>query len=268
MAKIDPSLRLPPSNHNYTIFNSHCHLNDDEQFEKINELIDEGRKFNVTEFIVVGSNNTFNQRAIKISEKYSNCFPAVGWHPDSWSEYSDEKLIKMIEKVDRPAFIGEIGLDYHYSDLDRKDQQEVFSRQLQLAKKYHLPVSIHTREAFSDTIRILKENDITSGVIHNFNTNYEEARAYLEQGMMLSISGVVTFKNAQSLRDSLKSIPLDRILVETDDPYLTPFPFRGQSNHPAYVYFVLKYLADFLQMDIADLAYKTYKNTEKLIHAK
>lgn len=268
MTKVDPALRLPPVNHNYKIFNSHCHLNDDDQFEKIDEFIDEGKNFNVTDFIVVGSNNTFNQRAIKISEQYSNCYPAIGWHPDSWSEYSDEKLIKLIENTNRPLLIGEIGLDYHYSEHDRKKQQEVFSRQLQVAKMYQLPVSIHTREAFSDTIRILKENNITSGVIHNFNTNCEEAEAYLEQGMMLSISGVVTFKNAQSLRDSLKFIPLDRVLVETDDPYLSPVPFRGQTNHPAYVYFTLKYLADSFQMDIADLAIKTYKNTEQLIYAR
>ncbi|BDR58436.1 TatD family hydrolase [Xylocopilactobacillus apicola] len=268
MGKVDPELRLPPTNHDYKIFNSHCHLNDDSEYIQADHYLKEAQEFNVTDFIVVGSNQTLNDRAIKICKENEHCLPAVGWHPDSWAEYSDEKLNNFIEQKNKIPLIGEIGLDYHYEATDHLEQQEVFIKQLEIAKEYQIPVSIHTRDAFDDTINILKEHNITSGIIHNFNTDKKQAEAYLNQGFMLSISGVVTFKNAEDLRKSLSIIPLDRILVETDDPYLTPVPFRGQSNHPAYVYFTLRYLAELFQVDLARLANQTYQNTERLIHGK
>lgn len=210
MAKIDPTLLLPPQDHSYQIFNSHCHLNDDSEFENVDQLIDEGNKFNVTNYIVVGSNQLLNDRAIGICNKYHNCFPAIGWHPDSWQEYTDEKLTKYLDMNNSNLIIGEIGLDYHYSKEDRIEQQTVFSLQLDLAQQYQRPISIHTREAFEDTIRLLKDKSINNGIIHNFNTGPKQAEAYLNQGLMLSVSGVVTFKNAEELRESLKIIPLDR----------------------------------------------------------
>ena len=268
MRKIDPKITLPPSTNDYQIFNSHCHLNDDSQFQNVDYFIDQANNYNVTEFVVVGFNQLFNKRAIDISKKHSNFHAAVGWHPDSWQEYTNEKLLSYLTDLNLISMIGEIGLDYHYSTEDHIQQQQIFRNQLQIAKQYNLPVSIHTRDAFDDTIKILKEENITRGVIHNFNTNVDQAYAYLDQGLMLSISGVVTFKNAKDLRESLQEIPIDRLLVETDDPYLTPEPLRGHQNHPAYVYFTLKFLSDYLNIDIKDLAFETFHNTEVLINEK
>lgn len=268
MSKIDPNLRLPPNNHNYQIFNSHCHLNDEKEYEHAFDLIKEGQKFNVTDFIVIGSNQIFNDRAVQLSQNSKHCYCAVGWHPEYWSQYQDIKLLNCLKQPNLVSLVGEIGLDYHYSIDDKLDQQRIFSSQLDIAKQYNLPVSIHTRDAFEDTLQILKDHHIIRGVIHNFNQGPKQAEAFIEQGFMLSISGVITFKNAQDLRESLKIIPDKYLLVETDDPYLTPVPFRGKSNHPAYAYFTLKYIAEYLNIELKELAAKIYQNTERLINGQ
>lgn len=268
MSKSDPALRLPPQNQGYQIFNSHCHLNDDQEFSQAEALIKECHDFNVTDLIVVGSDQVMNDRAWELSQKYAHCYCAVGWHPEFWSQYQDSKLLPFLNKPQPAQIIGEIGLDYHYTADDHYEQQRVFKDQLTLAQQYDLPVAIHTRDAFADTLQIIKEQRICRGVIHNFNQGPQQAAAYLDQGMMLSISGVVTFKNAAKLRDSLRIIPRDRLLVETDDPYLTPVPFRGHPNRPAYVYFTLKYLADLLAEEIGELAKQTMRNTKWLLNGE
>ncbi len=244
----------------------HCHLNYLEQdpAEAVKSAIDAG----VGRMITIGTEPEDHLIVLELAKKFSpHVYCTMGVHPHEAIKYSEECEQYMISNFpdERVVAVGEMGLDYYYDHSPREQQQQVFRRQLELAKEFDLPVQIHTRDAEEDTINILKEfNGEITGVVHCFTGTQWLADEALKLGLNISISGVVTFKNANSLREIVKSLPKDRIHVETDAPFLTPVPFRGKKNQPVYVASTGEYVAELLGLETEELAKITRENTFKV----
>lgn len=251
------------------IFDTHTHLNDTCFKGKENWYYQHAHKLGVTEMAIVGSNYQLNQEAIRLAEHYRGLYAVIGWHPEEVAEF-DHQAIQWLTRYhehSKVVAIGEIGLDYHWQIQTKKRQQEIFAEQLALAKKWHLPVAIHSREATADTYALLKEAALPQGqiIMHSFNVEEPNwADRFLELGCYLSYSGVVTFKNAPLVRAALARTPLERLLVETDAPYLTPVPYRGRQNEPGYTAYTLAFIADYLKVSRADLAAQTTANAHQV----
>jgi TatD DNase family protein len=217
------------------------------------------------EYIVnIGASMASSKRSLELAKKYPFIYAAVGVHPDEVGELDEEKLQQLKEwsKHEKIKAIGEIGLDYYYSPETRQQQMELFASQLEEAKRRDLPVIIHTREAFEDTLALLKEIP-SRGVIHCFTGTPEEAEAYLDLGFYISISGIVTFRAADNVRKSALVVPPERILIETDAPFLAPVPMRGKANEPAFIVHTCEFLAKLRGMDVEEFAALTYANGER-----
>lgn len=238
-------------------YDTHSHINLSPLSDNIDEIIEEMKKENtITNCIGVDLESSLS--SIELARKYPNIvYSAIGIHPETNDyknniDFAINELEKMIEKYkDYIVCIGEIGLDYSYENLDKNYQQELFKKQIELAIKYNLPINIHNRESTDDLIEILKEYDYKKIMIHCFTLDYQQANRFLELGYMLSIPGVLTFKNKSldSLRECIIKIPLDRLVIETDSPYLTPEPHRGKTNYPYYVKHVANKIAELKNMD-------------------
>jgi len=222
----------------------------------------------VTQMITIGTHPEENKKVLQIAQRY---FPQVvctlGIHPHEAKFYNDEVEQEMEQHLQKPAVVGvgEIGLDYYYEHSDRELQKEAFRRQLHMAQKAQLPIEIHTRDAEEDTVKILKEfKGQVKGLIHCFTGTEWLAKEALDVGFDISFSGVVTFKNAQSLRDIAKWVPLDRIHVETDAPFLAPVPHRGKKNHPALIVHTAQLIADLKGVPLEELSSHTLQNAKKL----
>ena len=191
-------------------------------------------------------------------------YGALGIHPEDVLDYTidDLKFIEDNIKTKKIIAIGEIGLDYHYSKDNKKEQIELFEIQLKMAEKYKLPVIIHSREATEDTINILKKYNVI-GTIHSFSGSLETAKIYIKMGYLIGINGVVTFKNC-NLKDILPKIGLDNIVLETDSPYLTPVPDRGKQNNPGYVKVICEYLTNVFNVDLETIEEKTNENIKRM----
>jgi TatD DNase family protein len=208
-------------------------------------------------------------KAFRLADQYSFIYTTVGVHPHEARLLDDEMYAKLADLSQHPKVIawGEIGLDYHYDNSPREVQLEAFSKQLRMARERNLPVVIHTREAEADTLAILREERKDSGsggIIHCFTGTREFAEAAIELGFLISFSGVVTFKKAEDLRETARRLPLDRILIETDSPFLAPVPHRGKRNEPAYVVETARVIAELRGMNINQLARATLANYDRL----
>ncbi len=230
------------------LIDTHTHLDDARYNEDREAMIARARESGVEAFITIGCDLATSQAAVALAEHYPFVYASIGVHPhevkhilDNW--YDDFRQLAQNKKV---VAYGEIGLDYHYNHSSPMEQRERFREQVQLARELKLPVIIHTREAQEDTIAILKEEKASEvgGVFHCFSGDAWLAKDALDLGFYLSFSGILTFQNATMLRDIAKTAPLDRLLIETDCPYLTPMPHRGRRNEPAYVSFVAHKLAE------------------------
>jgi len=223
---------------------SHCHIDGPEYDADREEVIARARAAGVTTMLNVGTGDPHNgafERAVVLAEQNEEIFAAVGVHPHDaklFDDQAEQRLSDLARQSSRVIAWGEIGLDYHYDHSPREVQREVFPRQLRIARQLNLPVVIHSREADDDTINILRD-ELTgyarAGVLHCFGGSLEMARSAIELGFFVSFAGNLTFKKAEDLRDVARQLPLDRLLVETDCPYLTPVPFRGKRNEPARV---------------------------------
>lgn len=242
------------------LIDSHCHLVNEGY--NIDDIINRANNAGVKYLIVSGSERNDNKLNLELIGKYSNIYVSAGFHPSMANSITEQDYIDLEKYIqyERVVAIGEIGLDYYYGKDDSEAQKELFVRQLDLAKKYDLPVVIHTRDAFLDTYNILKKYNL-SGVIHCFSGSLEVAKQYIDLGYYLGIGGVVTFKN-NKLKDVIKEIGLDRVIFETDSPYLSPI--RGEKNEPANVRIVCEFIAKLLDMDIEKVANTTSSNTIKL----
>lgn len=254
------------------IFDSHTHLNDEPFRGKEEFYLERAKDLNVTHAAVAGQDPEFNKRAVDLSEKFDNLYAIVGYCPDvakDWNNNSRDKLIEQLKK-DKTVALGEIGLDYYWDESPRDVQRKVFAEQLEIAHALKMPVNIHTRDAFEDTYQILKESKVGEygGILHNFNGDPKWMKKFLDLGMMLSFSGVVSFTKAVDVHESAKLAPWDSILVETDAPYLTPKPYRGKQNETGYAYYVAKAIADLRGVEVEEVAAHTNENAKRIYGIK
>lgn len=207
------------------------------------------------------------EKVVSLAETYDNLWAMLGIYPSEAKSYNDdvENLIIELAKNPKVVAVGEIGLDY-YRDKSFADlQKEVFAKQIRLANKLNLPIVVHDREAHQDTFNILKKNNLSSDVLfHCFSGSVEFMRECTKQGWYIALGGVITFKNAVKMKDIAREVPLDRLVLETDSPYLTPVPFRGKENSPAYVKYVAEEIAYIRQIPIKELIDITTNNAERL----
>ncbi len=241
---------------------THCHLTDNYVSGDINDVICRARNQNVTTLICPTADPQDINSALQIAEKYDNIFATIGIHPEYAGIDAKQFLTESVLTHPRVIGIGEIGLDYH-SGLDNRNAQiKLFEQQLELSKKYNLPVAIHTRDAEEDTKAIL--TDEFHGVMHCFTSSWDLAKVMLDRGFFFSASGILTFKNAQEVRDTFTKIPVDKIVIETDAPYCAPVPYRGKVCEPAMVIETAKILAQIKNLQLDDLAVILSENTKKL----
>ena len=244
------------------LYDSHAHLDDDAFDADRNEVIEKIKASGVGLINNIGASIKSSQASIKLAEKYDFIRAVVGVHPSethSMTEADIDTLRKMAghKKV---VAIGEIGLDYHYDDTDPETQKFWFRRQLQLAKELNIPVVIHDRESKGECIEILKELNISNGVFHCFSGSAETAKQLLDMGFYISFTGVLTFKNARRAIEALKIIPLDRLFIETDCPYMAPEPHRGTRNDSSLVRFVAEKVAEVKGISYDEAVSATCKN--------
>lgn len=242
---------------------THCHIFK-EYYEDINKIIEEAKQNNINHLINNGCNHKSNIEVLSLIEKYPSMYGAIGIHPEEVDKYreSDIEFIENNLSNLKIVAIGEIGLDYYYTKDNKAKQIALFEKQLSIAEKYNLPVIVHSREATEDTINILKKYKVT-GTIHSFSGSKETAQIYINMGYMLGINGVITFKNSH-LKDTLKEISVNNIILETDSPYLTPVPYRGHKNSPAYILDIAKFIADYNGITLEELSKITSDNVKKI----
>lgn len=247
------------------IFDTHAHY-DDEAFDEDRDELLLALPKNCVKFVInQGIDIKTSMFSVKLAEKYDYIYAAVGIQPQE--VYKEENLdeIEKLATCDKVVAIGEIGLEYHYDVAPHELQIEYFENQIEIANKFDLPIVVHNREAHSDTLNILKRTPAKcNGVIHCFSGSVETAKEFLKLGYYLGFDGPVTFRNAKTAIEVLEYIPLDRILVETDAPYLTPVPFRGNRNNSMYIKYILEKIAEVKKMQVDEIADITTKNALKL----
>ena len=250
------------------LIDSHAHIDGPEFDADRDEVIERAQAAGVSVILNVGTGDPHSgafERAVALSQKHDSVYTAIGTHPHDARLYDDkaEEKTKALVKSERVLAWGEIGLDFHYDNSPRDVQVAVFRRQLRAARECDLPVVIHTREAEAETIEILKteyDGAERRGVFHCFSGSKDLAQRAIELGFMISFSGIVTFKKADELRAVAREVPLDHLLIETDCPYLTPIPYRGKRNEPAYVVEVAHCLAGIHDVDIEEIGRVTSRN--------
>ncbi|MEY8445874.1 TatD family hydrolase [Enterococcus ratti] len=250
------------------IFDSHTHLNVEQFNEDIPETIERAKKLGVSKMAVVGFDTPTIDKSLALSRDYPNLYSIIGWHPTEAGGYTKEIEVKLQEQLttSKVVALGEIGLDYHWMQDPKEIQDRVFRRQIAIAKEMNLPISVHTREALEDTYKILKEENVRDigGIMHSFSGNVEWAKKFLELGMHLSFSGVVTFKKATDVQEAAMNVPLNQMLVETDAPYLAPVPYRGKRNEPGYTRYTVEKIAELRHLTMEEVAGHTWKNAHRL----
>lgn len=255
------------------MIDSHAHL-DDPRFDKDREeVIKNLKKDNIDYVINIGADIESSRNSVKLADKYSNIYATVGIHPHDAKTYNDDiekELIKLSENK-KVVAIGEIGLDFYYDNSPRDIQQQVFERQLKMAAKLGKNVVIHSRDAVKqtfDTIKTYHKNYLFTALIHCFTQSVEMMQEYVKMGDYIALGGAVTFKNARIPKEVAAVVPLDRLILETDSPYMTPEPYRGKRNEPKYVNEVAKFIADIRGMKVEELIELTDRNTKEFYGIK
>jgi TatD DNase family protein len=249
---------------------SHCHI-DGEAFDADrDETVQRAKDAGVAAMLNIGTGDPHSddfRKAIAAAEKYENVFASVGVHPHDAKLYDDKAenhLIELVRSSEKVIAWGEIGLDFYYDHSPRDVQIEIFRRQIRTAKALDLPIIIHSRDANDETVEILREEcsrrDFRGGIMHCFGGTPEMARDLIDLGFLISFAGNVTFKKAENLRDAARVVPLGKLLIETDCPFLTPVPFRGKRNEPSFVVHTAKFLAEFYGVELEKLADQTTQN--------
>ena len=250
------------------LVDSHAHL-EDEKYDKDREEIIEECKKDLTFLINVGSNLLTSKQSIELAHNYDFIYASVGIHPhDAQREFDKVEEIERLALQEKVVAIGEIGLDYYYDDPPKEFQKEIFIKQIRLAKKLNLPIIIHDRDAHGDILDILKQEwtkDLR-GVFHSYSGSVEMAFQVIEMNFYISLGGPVTFKNAKKPKEVAKAVPIEKLLIETDSPYLTPEPYRGKRNTPVYVKFVAKKIAELREMPYEEVCRITAENAIKLFN--
>ncbi|ALS75532.1 hydrolase TatD [Planococcus rifietoensis] len=246
---------------------THVHLNADQYDEDLQEVIDRALNSKVEKMVVIGFDRKTIKRAIELAEQYDFIYAVVGWHPVDAIDCTDEDLewIEQLAAHEKVVGIGETGLDYHWDKSPRDIQQQVFRKQIQLAKRVKLPIIIHNREATEDVLTILREEDAqeVGGVMHCFGGSVETAQESIKMNFMISLGGPVTFKNAKKPKEVAAEIPLEHLMIETDAPYLAPHPYRGKRNEPSYMPLVAEEIARLKELPVETVAEATTENAKR-----
>ena len=252
-------------------FDSHAHLDDEKFNEDREELISEIKKAGITKFISAGYSLEGSIRAIELSKKYDFIYPTCGISPNDIPQTEEElwknlvKIEELIKENSKIVAVGEIGLDYYWEKENKEMQKLAFIEQIKIANKYDLPIVIHTREAVMDTLEILKENPVNKkGIFHCCPLNRELVKEALKLEFYISFAGPITFKNSKNANEIIEMVPNDKMLIETDSPYLSPEPLRGRRNDPRNVKYIAQKIADVKNMTIEEVAKQTYENAEKI----
>ncbi len=259
----------------YDFYDIHAHINDAKLFPDIDGLVGELIKQKII-VNVAGTNEQDSIFSLKISEQYKNTlFSTIGFHPYELGNLNGKECFCILEKLiieKHPSLVGlgEFGLDYYKNNIDHNQQKDVFISLLNLAKKYNLPCILHIRNAHDDAINILKEyGKNLSCVIHSFTENLTVVKEYLKMGYYISVNGIITFdKNVDDILNAIKMVPLNRILIETDSPWLTPVPFRGKTNSPLLIEWVFKKLIQIYEIDQKTLKNQLKKNCNEIFFPK
>lgn len=252
------------------MIDSHAHYDDEAFDQDREELLSTVFHSGIRKVINIGASMRSSKTTLELAEKYEHIYAALGVHPSDTADLTEEDMNWIKEKscLSKVVAIGEIGLDYYWDTPDRETQKKWFHRQLELAKEVNLPVVIHSRDAAADTISIMKECDAKSisGVIHCYSYTKESAREFLDMGYSFGIGGVLTFKNAKKLKEAVAYIPMDRILLETDCPYLAPEPNRGKRNSSLNIPYIAAVMAQIKGISEEEVIRITSENTERLFH--
>ena len=251
------------------LIDTHVHLNADQYEGEVDDVITHAKENGVEKFVVIGFDRKTIQRTMDLIEEYDEVYGVIGWHPVDAIDCTDEDLewIESLASHEKIVAIGEIGLDYHWDKSPKDVQEAVFIKQIELAKRVNLPIVIHNRDAEEDAIRILEENDAKAvgGIMHSFhNGTDEQIDRVLEMGFYVSLAGVITFKNAKRPKEVAQYVPLNRLVVETDAPYLTPHPYRGKRNEPKLVRLVAEELAELRGISIEEVEKATTENAKRI----
>jgi TatD DNase family protein len=254
------------------LIDSHCHLDSDQFDPDREQVIERALASGITKMVAIGTGNgpPDLEAGIRLADKYESFYATVGVHPHDASKPFDAAHLADLTHHPKVIAIGEIGLDYHYDFSPRATQQAVFRAQMKIAADAKKPIVIHTREAWDDTIATLRDhwNPAQGGIMHCFSGNPEQAQQALDLGFYLSFGGIVTFPKAIDIQESARQAPLDRILIETDAPYLAPVPKRGKRNEPAYIIETVRKLAHLRGTSEQSIAESTTKNFHRLCNLK
>lgn len=250
------------------IVDSHCHLTSNEYDRpppNLETILTNAKKMNVEYMLSVSTCMPEFSQNLEIAESHTNIFCSIGVHPSHSNEKLDMSLVSKYLDNKKTIAIGEVGLDYFYSDPEKGhptklDQQRLFHKMLSLSKTTNLPYIFHARDCYPHIFDILSEYENINGVFHCYTDNIENAKKIIDKGLYISVSGIITFKNSSDLRKVLRYIPLDRLLIETDSPYLSPIPFRGQINEPAYVRLVAEKVSEEKKIKLEEIAETTTRN--------
>lgn len=246
------------------MIDTHCHIFS-EYYDDIDLLIDKIKQAGVTKIIVNGCDMKSNLEVLELIKKYDIVYGAIGFHPTELDSY-DSECVSWLEKHicdDKIVAIGEIGLDYHYDDTDKKLQQDIFKKQLELAQKYNKPIIVHTRDSIQDTYDMLSKFNLY-GSIHAFSGSLEMAREFIKLGFYIGIGGVCTFQNAKNVSLVIENIPIEYILLETDAPYLSPVSYRGKQNTPENIPIIAQKISEIKNIDVATVSKVTTENAMRL----
>ena len=252
------------------LIDSHAHIQAKEYSGETEAVISRAVEAGVDKIIVVGGAGDMasNTAAVALAESCASLYATVGMHPHDAKDVGEEELQELKKLAAHPKVIavGETGLDYYYNHSPHEVQRRVFSQFIHMARDTGLPIVVHERDAAPEAADLLRNEGAGGlrGVIHCFTGNYEAARAYLDLGFYLSFTGIITFKNAEPLREVVRQVPLERMFVETDSPFLTPVPHRGKRNEPAYVRFVAETVAKIKTLDLEEVARVTTNNVKDL----
>ncbi len=247
---------------------SHAHLNDDLLYPEADAIIQRAKNAGIDKIVCAGYDKSSNNRAIELARKHSMVYAAIGFHPEYAADTTEDDLawLKANCHQEKVVAIGEIGLDYHWDKTSMEKQKELFARQIGIAEEANLPIVVHMRDATEDALSILKNKKSPGfpGVMHCFSGSVESAEAFMKTGMFISLAGTVTFKNARQPKEVALSVDLEKLLIETDSPYLAPAPYRGKTNEPAYVVKVAEEIAKIKGLPVETVAAKTSANAERL----
>ncbi|MGL5051123.1 MAG: TatD family hydrolase [Fusobacteriaceae bacterium] len=251
------------------LVDTHCHL-DNSQYDYDRENILKEIEENMEFVVNIGCDEKSSKKSLELAKKYKNIYATIGIHPTDIAKIftnDDYETLKNMAKEEKVVAIGEIGLDYHWMTQPEEVQKNWLRKQMELAKELNKPVVIHTREAIADTVEILKEFPEVKGILHCYPGSYETAKEIMEN-YYFGVGGVLTFKNSKKTVEFVKCIPLEKIVIETDAPYLTPEPYRGKRNHPEYVKFVVQKIAEIKGISYEEVLETTTNNAKKIYGIK